>query len=126
RKTLWCVPPRPARGVIMTTTLVEPPPTARRPQPGLSRGLVTAVSALLLLVLAGLLFAPSSLSKGAVLGMLPFASVLAIVALGQTLVVMHGGIDLSIRGSVSLVMVIVTHEAYGNDARVLPAALAAL
>src|SRR5204863_8688196 len=29
-------------------------------------------------------------------------------------------------GSVSLVIVIVTHEAYGNDARVLPAALAAL
>jgi ribose transport system permease protein len=79
-----------------------------------------------LLVLAGMLFAPSSLNKGAVLGMLPFAAVLAIVALGQTLVVMQGGIDLSIAGSVSLVIVIITHEAYGNDARVLPAALAAL
>jgi ribose transport system permease protein len=92
----------------------------------LPRGLVTVVVALVLLVLAGMLFAPSSLNKGAVLGMLPFASVLAIVALGQTLVVMQGGIDLSVAGSVSLVIVIVTHEAYGNDARVLPAALAAL
>jgi ribose transport system permease protein len=92
----------------------------------LPRGLVTVVLALVLLVLAGMLFAPSSLNKGAVLGMLPFAAVLAIVALGQTLVVMQGGIDLSIAGSVSLVIVIVTHEAYGNDARVLPAALAAL
>jgi ribose transport system permease protein len=92
----------------------------------LPRGLVTVVVALVLLVLAGMLFAPSSLHKGAVLGMLPFASVLAIVALGQTLVVMQGGIDLSVAGSVSLVIVIVTHEAYGNDARVLPAALAAL
>jgi ribose transport system permease protein len=103
-----------------------PEPRVGRPSLVLPRGLVTVVVALVLLVLAGMLFAPSSLNKGAVLGMLPFASVLAIVALGQTLVVMQGGIDLSIAGSVSLVIVIVTHEAYGNDARVLPAALAAL
>jgi len=98
----------------------------RRSRPALSRGLVTVVVALVLLVLAGLLFAPSSLHKGALLGMLPFAAVLAVVALGQTLVVMQGGIDLSVAGSVSLSIVIVTHEAYGDDARVLPAALAAL
>jgi ribose transport system permease protein len=109
----------------MTGTSTEPR-AGRRPSLVLPRGLVTVVVALVLLVLAGMLFAPSSLNKGAVLGMLPFASVLAIVALGQTLVVMQGGIDLSIAGSVSLVIVIVTHEAYGNDARVLPAALAAL
>ena len=108
----------------MTATTTEPAP--RRLPVALPRGLVTVVLALVLLVLAGMLFAPSSLNKGAVLGMLPFAAVLAIVALGQTLVVMQGGIDLSIAGSVSLVIVIVTHEAYGNDARVLPAALAAL
>jgi ribose transport system permease protein len=108
----------------MTGTYTQP--RVGRPSPVLPRGLVTVVVALVLLVLAGMLFAPSSLNKGAVLGMLPFASVLAIVALGQTLVVMQGGIDLSIAGSVSLVIVIVTHEAYGNDARVLPAALAAL
>jgi len=108
----------------MTATSTEP--RVARTSLALPRGLVTVVVALVLLVLAGMLFAPSSLNKGAVLGMLPFASVLAIVALGQTLVVMQGGIDLSIAGSVSLVIVIVTHEAYGNDARVLPAALAAL
>jgi ribose transport system permease protein len=108
----------------MTGTTTEP--RVGRPSLVLPRGLVTVVVALVLLVLAGMLFAPSSLNKGAVLGMLPFASVLAIVALGQTLVVMQGGIDLSVAGSVSLVIVIVTHEAYGNDARVLPAALAAL
>jgi ribose transport system permease protein len=108
----------------MTGTTSEP--SVGRPSLVLPRGLITVVVALVLLVLAGMLFAPSSLNKGAVLGMLPFASVLAIVALGQTLVVMQGGIDLSIAGSVSLVIVIVTHEAYGNDSRVLPAALAAL
>ena len=49
------------------------------------------------------------MSQGALLGMLPFAAVLAIAALGQTLVVQQGGIDLSVPGSVSLVVVIVTH-----------------
>jgi ribose transport system permease protein len=100
--------------------------TGRRSGPTVSRGLVTVVVALVALVVAGLVFAPSSVSSGAVQGMLPFAAVLAIVSLGQTLVVMQGGIDLSIAGSVSVVIVIVTHEAYGNNAKVLPAALAAL
>lgn len=91
-----------------------------------ARGLVTVVVALVLLVIASQLFAPSSVSKGALLGTLPFAAVLAIVALGQTLVVMQGGIDLSIAGSISVAIVIVTHDAYGDNARVLPAVLAAL
>ena len=91
-----------------------------------SRGLITVVVALVLLMLAGPLFAPTSVSKGALLGRLPFAAVLAIAALGQTLVVMQGGIDLSIAGSISVIIVIVTHDAYGNNAKVLPAVLAAL
>ncbi len=92
----------------------------------MSRGLVTVLVALLLLVIAGLVVAPSSVSSGAIQGMLPFAAVLAVIALGQTLVVMQGGIDLSVAGSVSLVIVLVTHQAYGDDAKVLPVALLAL
>src|SRR4051794_21365152 len=92
----------------------------------MSRGLVTVLIALVALVVAGYLFAPSSMSKGAVQGMLPFAAVLAIAALGQTLVVMQGGIDLSVAGTISLVVVIITHQAYGVDSKVLPAALFAL
>ncbi len=91
-----------------------------------SRGLITVVVALVLLMLAGPLFAPTSVSKGALLGSLPFGAVLAIAALGQTLVVMQGGIDLSIAGSISVTIVIVTHDAYGDNAKVLPAVLAAL
>jgi ribose transport system permease protein len=98
----------------------------RRSPLRVSRGLVTVIVALVLLVVAGLLFAPSSVSSGAIQGMLPFAAVLAIIALGQTLVVMQGGIDLSVPGSVSLVIVLVTHQAYGDDAKVLPVALLAL
>jgi ribose transport system permease protein len=108
---------------MTTTTEQAGARTARRT---VSRGLVTVIVALVILVVAGAVFAPSSVSQGAILGMLPFAAVLAIVALGQTLVVMQGGIDLSVAGSVSLVIVIVTHQAYGDDSKVLPAALTAL
>jgi ribose transport system permease protein len=84
------------------------------------------LGALVALAVLGYLTAPSSMSHGAVLGMLPFAAVLSIAAVGQTLVVMQGGIDLSIAGTMSLVVVIITHEAYGDNAKVLPAALLAL
>jgi len=108
------------------TASTQAPSGLRQQAASATRGLVTVLVALLALVIAGALFAPSSLSSGAVQGMLPFAAVLAVVALGQTLVVMQGGIDLSIAGSVSIVIVIVTHEAYGDNSKVLPAALAAL
>jgi ribose transport system permease protein len=91
-----------------------------------SRGLWTMVVALVLLAVAGLLFASTSMSKGALQGMLPFASVLAIVALGQTLVIQQGGFDLSVPGSVSIVVVICTHHPEGDNAKLLPAVLMAL
>lgn len=109
----------------MTATTEETTPV-RRTRPRVSRGLATVVIALVVLLLAGVVFAPSSVSSGAIQGALPFAAVLAIVALGQTLVVMQGGIDLSVAGSVSLTIVIITHQAYGDNSKVLPWALAAL
>jgi len=86
-----------------------------------SRGLVTVTVALVALVLAGEVLAPTSVSHGALLGMLPFAAVLAIVGLGQTLVVQQGGIDLSVPGGISLVVVICTHQPNGDDHKLLPA-----
>lgn len=110
----------------MASTPDRTSPPGRLPRPALSRGLVTVLAALVLLFAVSLLFAPSSVTTGALQGMLPFAAVLAILAVGQTLVVMQGGFDLSVPGSVSLVVVIVTHQAYGDNAKVLPAALTAL
>jgi ribose transport system permease protein len=72
-------------------------------------------------LLASVVFAPSSLSRGVLLTMLPFASALAIAALGQTLVVMQGGIDLSVAGGLSLYVVILTKYPAGDNARLLPA-----
>ena len=87
----------------------------------LSRGLATVIVATIALVAASRLFGPTSLSRGVLLTMLPFAAALAIAALGQTLVVMQGGIDLSIAGGLSLYVVIVTKYPAGDNARLLPA-----
>ena len=50
-------------------------------------GGLTVWVALLLLVIASPILAPGSLSGSALRGMLPFAAVLAIAAIGQTLVI---------------------------------------
>ena len=99
-----------------------PTPTAERvrgvrrgPRFGVSRGLVTITAATVALFVASALLASTSVSEGALSGMLPFASVLAIAALGQTLVIQQGGIDLSVPGSVSLVVVIATHDPNDDD-----------
>ena len=87
----------------------------------LSRGLATALVATGALFVASILFAPSSLSRGVLLTMLPFAAALAVASLGQTLVVMQGGIDLSIAGGLSLYVVIVTKYPAGENSRLLAA-----
>ncbi len=73
------------------------------------------------LFLASAVFASSSLNRGVVLTMLPFASALAVAALGQALVVMQGGIDLSVAGGLSLYVVIVTKYPAGDNTRLWPA-----
>ena len=87
----------------------------------LSRGLITVLVATGGLVATSYLIAPTSLDRGTVLTMLPFASALAVAALGQTLVVMQGGIDLSVAGGLSLYVVIVTKYPAGVNGRLLPA-----
>jgi ribose transport system permease protein len=87
----------------------------------LSRGLTTVIVATVALIVASSLFASTSLHRGVLLTMLPFAAALAIAALGQTLVVMQGGIDLSIAGGLSLYVVILTKYPAGDNSRLLPA-----
>jgi ribose transport system permease protein len=65
---------------------------------------------------------PNSTSHGSITGMLPFFAVLAIAAIGQTLVVQQGGIDLSVPGMISLTVVIMTHIPAGDSSK-LPQAL---
>jgi len=81
------------------------------------------VVATLLLFLVSRVVEPQSLRESSLLGMLPFAAILAIVAVGQTLVIQQGGIDLSVPGMVSLTVVIMTAHPEG-DAGKLAEALA--
>jgi ribose transport system permease protein len=60
---------------------------------------------------------PQSMSRSALQGMLPFAGVLAIVAVGQTLVVQQGGIDLSVPGVISLTVIICTVIPNGDSGK---------
>ena len=87
----------------------------------LSRGLATVVVATAALFAVSLTFASSSVTRGTLLTMLPFAAALAIASLGQTLVVMQGGIDLSVAGGLSLYVVIVTKYPAGVNSRLLVA-----
>jgi ribose transport system permease protein len=77
--------------------------------------------ALALLALACALFAPSTLKGSALLSMAPFASILAIAAIGQCLTIQQGGIDFSVAGSMSFAAVLVTGHADTQDGRLLPA-----
>lgn len=92
----------------------------------LSKGFVTVAVSTIALLGVSAVVAPTSVSPGVIAGMLPFAAVLALVGLGQMLVVQQGGIDLSIPGAVSLTIVIVSHQPNGDDSKLLPAILVAV
>lgn len=74
----------------------------------LSGGSGAIVAATVLLFALSPLVAPGSLAPAPVLGMLPFAAVLAIAAAGQTLVVQQRGLDLSVPGMMAFGGVLVT------------------
>ena len=65
----------------------------------------------------------SSLGHSALQGMLPFAGILAIVAIGQTLVIQQGGIDLSVPGIFSLGAILTVIIPGGHDDMLIPALL---
>ena len=75
----------------------------------LAREFVTVAISTAALIVLCFIFARSSVTYGSLAGSLPFAAVLAIVGLGQMLVVQQGGFDLSVAGGVSLAVVISTH-----------------
>ena len=92
----------------------------------LSRSFVTVVVSTLVLLTLCAMFAPSSVSIGALSGSLPFAAIIAIVGLGQLLVVQQGGFDLSLPGAVSLAVVQATHYPQQDDGLLLTAVLIAI
>ena len=90
------------------------------------RQFLTVLSSTLVLIGLCMILAPSSVSYGALSGSLPFAAILAIVGLGQMLVVQQGGFDLSVAGGVSLAVVLSTHYPAGDNSLLVPAMLIAM
>ncbi|HXD64873.1 MAG TPA: ABC transporter permease [Solirubrobacteraceae bacterium] len=102
------------------------PPTPPAPSAPLFSLRHTAASAPIWLATAALflislIFEPDSVRHSALLGMLPFAAVLAIAAMGQTLVVQQGGIDLSVPGMISLTIVLLTSYPNGDSGKLASA-----
>jgi len=64
-----------------------------------------------------------SVGNSALQGMLPFAGILAIAAIGQTLVIQQGGIDLSVPGIFSLGAVLTVVVPGGQNDMLVPALL---
>ncbi|MCC6615728.1 MAG: ABC transporter permease [Anaerolineae bacterium] len=80
----------------------------------------------LLLLIVILITTPATISQTSFSTTLPLVAFLAIAAMGQMLVVMTGGIDLSIPNVMTLVAMIVVGAGAGTDERLVSAILTAL
>lgn len=119
----------------MTTTKpppqAPPPSTRRAPSSVLTQAVVASrympvYIALVLLVIVAMIWAPATLSRAALGAIAPYATFLALAALGQMLVIMTGGIDLSVPGTFTLAGLIVVGVGQTSDDRILQAILTAL
>ena len=75
-------------------------------------------AAMALLVVVALVWAPDTLTGPALRSIAPFGTFLALTALGQMLVIMTGGIDLSVPGTFTLAAVVTVGVARSSDERV--------
>jgi ribose transport system permease protein len=88
---------------------------------GISLGRFSGIwIATILLFAVSPLIAPGSLSRTAIISMLPFAAILAIAAVGQTIVVLQRGLDLSVPGMISLAALIVTRYPNLDERLIVP------
>ena len=85
-----------------------------------------AYLALGMLVIIAAIWVPQTLDGPALSAIAPFGALLGITALGQMLIVMTGGIDLSTPGTLTLAAMIVVGVGEQSDDRILLAVLTAL
>jgi ribose transport system permease protein len=108
-----------------TVPAPEQPATARsepsRRRIAAGRPALGIVAATILLFAFSWAIEPQSVSHSSLLGMLPFAGILAIAAMGQTMVIQQGGIDLSVPGMLSLTVVLMTRFPDGDSGKLAPA-----
>lgn len=82
--------------------------------------------ALVVLVIVAAIWVPETLDRPALSAIAPFGALLGITALGQMLVIMTAGIDLSTPGTVTLAAMIMVGVSDGSDERIWLAVAAAI
>jgi ribose transport system permease protein len=87
------------------------------------RDVLVVYGVVLGMVLGGRVLSPQFLTSFNVQSMVAAAAPLALVAVGQTIVVLTGGIDLSVGSIMSLTTVVAAIQMNGSDSRLLPAIL---
>ena len=105
--------------------------TLRAPAAALTRFVVASrympvYLAIVLLVIVASIWAPAALSNVALSAIAPYGALLGITALGQMLVVMTGGIDLSTPATLTLAAAIMVGVGQGDDGRIGIAILTAV
>ena len=71
--------------------------------------------ALLLLIVVAAIWAPATIGSVSLRAIAPYGALLGVAALGQMLVIMTGGIDLSTPGTVTLAAAIMVGVGGGSD-----------
>lgn len=92
---------------------VEPPENRSRVRVLLASPTTRILIAVVLLFAISPILAPGSIDRIAIDSMLPFAAITAIVAIGQTLTIQQGGLDLSVGAAVTLGALLAAR--YGSD-----------
>lgn len=82
--------------------------------------------ALLIVLIAAGLVSPAFYSPNNIFNVLRQASILGVVAIGQTIVILAGGIDLSVGAAMGLAMIVASEVTRGKNDQVIPAVALAL
>ncbi len=96
------------------------------PMGGLPKRFLAIWGALAVLLVIGALFLPRSVAPGTILSILPFAAFLAIASMGQALVIMVRGIDLSVPAIVTLSSTMLLGISGGSNEHLMIAIVGAL
>lgn len=96
------------------------------PMGGVPKRFLAIWGALAALVIIGAIFLPRSIAPGTILSILPFAAFLAIASMGQALVIMVRGIDLSVPAIVTLSSTMLLGISGGSNDQLLVAIIGAL
>lgn len=108
------------------TEAIKPANHLRAGLPDLQMRFVAIWIALVALMLVGAVLLPRSVQFSAISSILPFGAFLAIAAMGQALVIMARGIDLSVPAIVTLSSTLLLGVSGGSDGSLVLAIVAAL